>query len=312
MAAVDTEANRLLTSLTAGSEFDIPKVDLSGDQFKFPGGLSSPLYSEVTPVTIEALTTRLVDGSGAFDALMSTFSAHLKSQYDNNRITGAAYAQTYADLSQSALQGAVSFLLGKDQAFWQAQTAQVQAISALIELESAKVKLAAVQLEAQNQEAQYALTKIQLANQEAAYDTAQYNLNSMLPQQLALLTTQKAGEELKNQSAQYQLTNILPQQLLNLKTQDKLTTEQIEVQRAQTLDTRTDGALVSGTVSRQKKLYEQQVISYQRDAEVKMAKLFTDAWITQKTMDEGLVAPAGFQNASIDNILSILKVKNQF
>jgi hypothetical protein len=312
MSGIDTEANALITSLTADSDFKIPEVDLSGDEFKFPGGLSSPLYSPVKHVAIEDLTTRTVDGAGAFDALMASFSAHLKKEFDANRITGAAYTQAYTSLTDAAMGNAVQFLLGKDQAFWQAQMAQVQAISALVELEANKVKLAAIQLEAQNQEAQYALTKIKLANESAAYDIARYNLQSMMPQQLALLTTQKAGEEIKNQTGQYQLTNLLPQQLASMKTQDKLVTEQVEVQRAQTLDNRSDGTLVSGTVSRQKKLYEQQVISYQRDAEVKMAKLFTDAWITMKTMDEGLTPPTGFQNSSIDTILATLKTKNSF
>jgi hypothetical protein len=43
---------------------------------------------------------------------------------------------------------------------------------------------------------------------------------------------------------------------------------------------------------------------------VKAAKLFTDAWITQKTMDEGLTAPNGFTNSVIDTILSSLRTNN--
>ena len=308
----DLEANTLITSLTADSDFSIPKVDLSGDEFKIPGGLSSPLYGTVRAVTLAELTTKQVDGAGAFDALMTSFNAHIRREYEAGRITGAEYSKAYSALTDSAMNNAVQFLLGKDQAFWQAQTAQVAAISALVELESLKVKLATIQLEAENQKANYALTKMRMANESAQYCISQYTLQSMMPVQLALLTTQKAGEDIKNQSGQYQLTNLLPQQWTNLKSQDKLLVEQTEVQRAQTLDTRSDGGSVTGIVSRQKRLYEQQIISYQRDAEVKMAKLFTDAWITMKTMDEGLTPPVGYQNASIDNILATLKVKNSF
>ena len=96
---------------------------------------------------------------------------------------------------------------------------------------------------------------------------------------------------------------MLPQQL-------KLIIEQTEAQRAQTLDTRTDGTVVKGSVGKQKELYSQQITSYQRDAEVKASKLFTDAWITQKTIDEGLNPPNGFTNASIDTILTKLKSNN--
>ncbi|MNT93606.1 hypothetical protein D3C72_2351200 [compost metagenome] len=84
----------------------------------------------------------------------------------------------------------------------------------------------------------------------------------------------------------------------------------MEAQRGQTLDLRSDGATVTGVMGQQKVLYAQQVTSYQRDAEVKAAKLFTDAWITQKTMDEGLLPPDGFTNASVDTILTALKANN--
>ncbi|MDT9702071.1 hypothetical protein, partial [Streptomyces sp. P17] len=97
----------------------------------------------------------------------------------------------------------------------------------------------------------------------------------------------------------------LPMQKLNLQ-------EQAEAARAQTLDARTDGQPVKGSIGKQKELHAQQIISFQRDAEVKAAKLFTDAWITQKTIDEGLLAPPGFQNASVDQILTNLKIKNGF
>ena len=62
----------------------------------------------------------------------------------------------------------------------------------------------------------------------------------------------------------------------------------------------------------QTKLYKQQIISYQRDAEVKAARIFTDAWITMKTIDEGLKAPEGFKNEKIDDVLKKLRDENGF
>ena len=63
-------------------------------------------------------------------------------------------------------------------------------------------------------------------------------------------------------------------------------------------------------MGKQVDLYSQQITSYQRDGEVKTAKLFTDAWITMKTMDEGLLPPTNFQNTSLDAILGDLKTLN--
>lgn len=278
---IELEANKLITDLTAGEDFTIPDVDLSGAQYQFPGGTSGALYKQVSPITLAELTERKVGGNGAFDALMDAMGAHLKLEFEKGRITGAEYTKAYTALAEGAMSNAVSFLINRDQAFWQAQNAQVQAITALVQLETAKVQLAAVQLEAQNQKANYALTKIRLAGESVAYCTAQFNLSDMLPAQLLLNAAQR-----------------------------KLISEQTEAQRAQTLDIRSDGAQVTGVLGKQKDLYAQQITSYQRDSENKAARLFTDAWITMKTIDEGLLPPSSFQNASVDSVLTRVKINN--
>ena len=60
------------------------------------------------------------------------------------------------------------------------------------------------------------------------------------------------------------------------------------------------------------RLYNQQIISYQRDAEVKAANIFTNAWITMRTVDEGLPIPDGFTKVKIDDVLKTLIDKNGF
>lgn len=270
----DTEANELLVSLTSGDDFVIPDIDLSGPEYQIPGDGTGPAYDPIEPLTEAKLTSRVVGGTGMFDGLMASFSAHLRAEFEKGRITGADYVKAYISLSESALSGAVSYLLGKDQAFWQAQLAQAQAITAKVQLATAKVQMAAVRIEAMNAKAGYALTKLKLSTESVTYCTAQYNLSNMLPQQLAAVK------------------------------------EQTEAQRAQTLDTRTDGVPVVGVLGKQKALYTQQITSYQRDSEVKASKLFTDAWITMKTIDEGLLPPSGFQNSSLDQVLTTLKTNN--
>lgn len=278
----DIEANALMLSLTAGEDFTIPEVDFSKPEFQLPFDPDGPLYAAVPQITINDLTTRVIGGAGVFDSLMDAFKAHLREEMDKNRITGAEYTKAYIALSESAMSQSVAFLLGKDQAFWQAQTAQFQAITARVEMESSKIRAAAIQLEALNTKANFALTKMKIASEEIGVCTAKYNLETMLPQQLK-----------------------------NLTVQEDLLTEQMEAQRGQTSDTRTDALPVRGVMGKQKDLYAQQITSYQRDAEVKAGKLFTDAWITMKSIDEGLLPPAGFANASIDTVLTALKTNNE-
>ena len=87
--------------------------------------------------------------------------------------------------------------------------------------------------------------------------------------------------------------------------------EQRESERAKTLDTRIDGVTpVSGTVGKQKELYTQQIDSFDKDAKYKIAKIYLDGWITQKTLDEGLTAPTELQNTAINAVLSEIRDVN--
>ncbi|HGV0335109.1 TPA: hypothetical protein ACNFR3_002695 [Escherichia coli] len=272
--SAEVEANRLLEELTKGDDFTLPDVDMSGPEWDIPGGDASPIFGAISKVTNESLTTREVGGSGTFDALMESAHNHLKAEFKANRITGGEYTKAYIAMMESCMSNAVQFLLGRDQAYWAAAMAQIQAVTARVQLATSKAQFVLAKIQAISAKSEYALTKMKIATESETYCAALFNADQMLPQQL------------------------------------KLITEQTEAQRAQTLDTRTDGTAVKGSVGKQKELYSQQITSYQRDAEVKASKLFTDAWITQKTIDEGLNPPNGFTNASIDTILTKLKSNN--
>lgn len=272
--SAEVEANRLLEELTKGDDFTLPDIDMSGPEWDIPGGDTSPIFGAITKITNESLTTREVGGSGTFDALMESAHNHLKAEFKANRITGGEYTKAYIAMMESCMSNAVQFLLGRDQAYWAAALAQIQAVTARVTLATSKAQYVLAKIQALSSKSEYALTKMKIATESETYCAALFNVDQMLPQQL------------------------------------KLITEQTESQRAQTLDTRTDGAVVKGSVGKQKELYSQQITSYQRDAEVKASKLFTDAWITQKTIDEGLNPPNGFTNASIDTILTKLKSNN--
>jgi hypothetical protein len=274
----DTEANELFTALTAGVDFTLPVIDLTDPEFQIPvSTLPAP-----TTLGNEHLTTKTIDGTGTFDVLMSSMLAHLKGEFDKGRITGAEYTKAYVNLTQTVLSNAVQFLLGKDVAYWQAVVAQNQAkiaeagvVEARVKLQIAKAQLAAVYYEANTHKANYALTKMKLSTEEAQYCIAAYNLSEIMPIQKNLVTYQS------------------------------------ETQRAQTNDTLLDGITpVAGLIGKQKALYTQQIESYKRDSENKAAKLFTDAWITMKTIDEGLLPPTAFNNTSLDAILGDIKTNN--
>lgn len=326
---VAASANRIMGSLLSGESFTIPDVDVSAVKLPvFP----QPDFTAPKRLTNEDLTQKQKNGNGTFDFLVQALLVHIQSEYDAGRITGADYAKVYLGVIEGAMQNATAFLLGKDQAYWSAVQAQqaaklttAQLTTAQIELEKAKIELAMAKSQARNQQAEYALTKAKLATEEAAFGTAQYNLEQMLPQQKLNLMTQETVLKAQERQVVAETAKSGSEKLLIeanksntdaqrsvIQQQEEFIKEQTESQRAQTLDTRRDGSAVRGALGKQKELHAQQIISYQRDAEVKAARMFVDAWITQKTIDEGLVPPNGFTNASLDNVLSKLRSNNGF
>jgi hypothetical protein len=125
--------------------------------------------------------------------------------------------------------------------------------------------------------------------------------------QIAAVAARVALEtsKVQNASANFQLNSMLPAQLV-------MVNEQMEAQRAQTLSVRADGVPVTGNMGTQVALYNQQITSYKRDAEVKASKCFTDAYITAKTLDDTITPPSGFTNSSIDTVLTTLIARNRF
>lgn len=142
---------------------------------------------------------------------------------------------------------------------------------------------------------QYLLPATRL-NTEADTNIKTYQATQLLP-------AQKENTASDTLIKEYTRTNLLPAQLL-------LTKEQAEAKRGETLNTRTDGAVIVGTIGKQKDLYTQQITSYQRDAETKAAKMFLDTWIVQKQIDEGLAPFTSIQNPSLDDIMGKIKVNN--
>lgn len=178
-----TPANELFTALVGTANANLPNIDFSDDQHSLPWKLDSAIYQPVQALTADIITEKKVGGNGIFDVMMSGFAAHLEDQYQRGYITQANYSQVYTALTSMAMQSAVQFALGKDQAFWGAARAQAEAITAKINLEAAKIA-------AQTGMAQFALTKLKLASEDVGVASAEYQLDEILPKQKVLVTEQ--------------------------------------------------------------------------------------------------------------------------
>jgi len=149
----------------------------------------------------------------------------------------------------------------------------------------------------------------------ARKDQVLYETASVLPAQAANIDAEAALRA-------YQLSNVLPAQVgqveqetlakkyetdFILPAQRNSIDEQAEAHRAKTLNSRSDGLAVAGSIGKQKELHQQQIESYQADAANKVAKMLTDTWITGKSMDEGYPTPSSFADGSINSVFSNLR-----
>ena len=307
---LDTVAVALYSSLTAGTDFDIPEFDLSGPEYDLPGGSTNPALDGIAKLTNgdltnAVLTGNVVTGTGTMDVLMNTFTLHLDREFRIGHITGAEYTKAYIASMQVAAGNGVQYLVQRDQAYWAAVTAQMGIINSRIALAIAKTQLAATEIDANTSKVNYALTKAKLGSENASYisvseqgETARAQTKDTLSDGSAVMGVTKLQKDL-----------LVTQNRVTEK-QVILVSEQGEAQRAQTQDTRLDGTTVTGLLGKQKELYSQQITSYKRDAEVKAGKLWIDAWITMKTIDEGLLPPNQFTNTEINEVLATLKTNN--
>lgn len=129
----------------------------------------------ITPITNEDLTTKVVNGTGIFDELMTAANAHLDSQFKNERITGTQYAEVYLGQLQAVLANAVQFLIERDKTYLNNLL-----INAQIELANKQVELAEKQLEQADK--QLELLEKQIELQQAQSDLAKQKIKTEIAQ----------------------------------------------------------------------------------------------------------------------------------
>ena len=133
---------------------------------------------EVTPITINDITTGSVNGTGIFDKLMQTVAAQLLSEFQAGRITKTDYGQVYLAALNATMQQAIQFALSKDQAALQAATLAAQYELIALQKEQLKLQNEKLAIEKDIASQQVLLTAAQVAKTKSDIDanTAQIAL----------------------------------------------------------------------------------------------------------------------------------------
>jgi hypothetical protein len=159
-------------------------------------------------------------GTGVFDKLMESINSQIETQYLNNRITGADYANVYLGSVQAALSQSIQFTLQE-----QLTEAQVDGVLADNVLKAKQLELAAKDLEIKTYELANTLPA-QLAKLQKDTDVTE---RQMLEAE-ATGTKQRILLDTEEEAKQYEVDNILPVQLEKLEEEiDLLQTQESEM-----------------------------------------------------------------------------------
>lgn len=303
----------------------------------------------MTVITKADLTTKQVGGTGVFDELMTTVSAHLQAEFKNQRITGTDYSKVYLGAMQSVMSQSIQFLLQKEISGKQAdllteqiktqieQTAtltkaleanglldkQVLAVIAQINQTDAQTTLlgtqntktgsenALVQSQQAKVDAEKLVVDKQLLNVVQTTLT-EAERTELTAKQILAATAETAGVVERTLGAAYNRTDILPAQKAKLLNESKLVDQKIETEHAQTSDTLTNGiTAVAGNLGSQKNIQTKQAEGYDRNNEYKLTKLMLDTFNVGVGSAVGTrdAALAGVNDAEVKQVLDAARSK---
>lgn len=336
----DKLSEKLYYNLNTSNNFGLDKLKIDLNEFNIPQKLLDKILNYHISATVDEVTTKDPDGTGAFDVFMSAISKHLEKEFSEGRIVGADYATTYIAAVQMALQQAVEFVLKKDQVFITTATSQLTAINAAIETIKAKASLVLTQIQAYTAQTDYANKKLALATLHEQYInlTAQYdNLlkeRERIEAQTAQIVAQTAQIPEQTKHIQAQTAQVKEQmettrgqtigtrtdgtiiagsigasvkqsekQIEVMSAQLKLLEEQYEAARAQTLDVRSDNQPIKGQIGKQKDVMSQQIIAFKQKANIDAANIAANAWTVAKGVDEATQTPESMNLNALNKIV---------
>ena len=121
----------------------------------------------IAPISNEDLTTKVVNGTGIFDELMTAAHAHLDQEWGKQRITGTQYAEVYLGQMTAVLQQSVAFLVQRDAIYLNNLLTQTQIEKANKELALLDKQIELIEAQIASQEANNALIAQKVKTEKA-------------------------------------------------------------------------------------------------------------------------------------------------
>ena len=121
----------------------------------------------IAPISNKDLTTKVVNGTGIFDELMTAAHAHLDQEWGKQRITGTQYAEVYLGQMTAVLQQSVAFLVQRDAIYLNNLLTQAQIDKANKELALLDKQIELIEAQIASQEANNTLIAQKVKTEKA-------------------------------------------------------------------------------------------------------------------------------------------------
>lgn len=270
----------------------------------------------MSEILISNVTTVDLNGTGTFDTITQAFAKRLDEQWSESRLRGTEYANVYLGLMNTAMQQAIAFELGKQEAAAQAdliiaQKNKVVKETALLDLEESKLAAELALINAQVTLAGKGVEKIiaEIALMDRSLINEELKGLILIEDRLkiiaetARINSEKLGVDQATINAQITATNLLRNQEKTEAETELLRTKKF-TEQAQYADV-VNGEPVVGIIGKQKNLYQAQTDGFKRDAEQKLAKIMSDSWVARRSTDEAEnPAGTGLTNVEISAVMA--------
>lgn len=269
-------------------------------------------------LTERSLTTGERQGTGIFDELMRTVQSHVHNELADGRISEQAYATVYLGALQYTLQAANQYTLqyqtvNKNLTLLDEQILAAKKQSELLDLQKSQLTLA-------NETAQYTLDTVmpeqhkqvqkqnllldEQVNQALAQITQITAQNSLVAKQEAMVDQQILSERDKTVDPTGGLNKV---QYDKAHQEMELMQQKVVTEQSQTQDS-VNGLTIGGLVGREINLKQNQADSFIRNAEVQAAKIMSDTYavIYSTEPTDNLPASYGFSASNVTSMVDKL------
>ena len=244
--------------------------------------MSLPVSKSDMSDMLELLTHKGKAGTGYFDVIMRSIASQLKAEFEASRISPSEYANLYAELTNSALSGAISYLVQAPSALQQGKLIEAQVAIAKLDADIREKELAIREQELLQAQKQNELLTAQIANMTA--DTAQkVQTTANLVEQGKALVHETVAAEYKAAAMEYRA----------------------DAEFAVTHDLLPNGSAVGGSIAKDNAVKDAQATAFKAKDLYQLINMNNSSNTAQvTTLGDVSIAPTATTKAALDNAIS--------